>query len=305
MINTEQSRSRAEVIVNAGAGGIRGADPAQELKRHFAAHGVEAGIHIARRSADVGDMARRAVKANPDTVVAGGGDGTMNAVASAVLGTGVPLGVLPLGTLNHFAKDLGVPLEIEAAVADVCHGRVASVDVGRVNGRLFLNNSSLGLYPRFVKGREVLRGDFGWSKWPAFAWAAVAVLRRSPFLRIRLRVDDEEITRRTPLVFVGNNAYELEGFNLGARSCLDAGYLSLYMINRTDRMALFALAARALFKRLRQAQDFDSFCVQRVEVTSRHKHMMVAIDGEVRELETPLVYHVEKSALSVIVPANI
>ena len=206
MIEAAAFRSRAEVIVNASAGSVGASDPTQELKRQFAAQGVQANIHLARRGADIGDMARRAVNANPDTVVAGGGDGTTNAVASAVLGTGIPLGVLPLGTLNHFARDLGVPLEIEAAIANVCHGRVASVDVGRVNGLLFLNNSSLGLYPRFVKGREVLRGHFGWSKWPAFAWAAFAVLRRSPFLGVHLRIENEEITRRTPLVFVGNNA---------------------------------------------------------------------------------------------------
>ena len=113
-----------------------------------------------------------------ELVVAGGGDGTLSAVAAALVGTDTALGVLPMGTLNHFAKDLGIPLKLEKAVQTLFTGKIARVDVGEVNGRIFLNNSSIGFYPRIVQARkrEQRRGR---SKWVAFAQAAATVFRKS------------------------------------------------------------------------------------------------------------------------------
>ncbi|MGB8507422.1 MAG: diacylglycerol kinase family protein, partial [Pyrinomonadaceae bacterium] len=215
------------------------------------------------------------------------------------------LGVLPLGTLNHFAKDLGIPLTLADAARNVGSGRTTRVDVGEVNGHIFINNSSLGLYPRIVRRREKLQQRLGGrgGKWPAFLWAALSVLRRYPFLNVRLSADGGEIARRTPFVFVGNNEYRMEGFQIGGRACLDAGRLSLYVTHRTGRWGLLRLALRALFGRLREAKDFDAVCAVEIFVeTHRPKHIPVAIDGEVMALTTPLHYRVRPGALRVIVP---
>jgi YegS/Rv2252/BmrU family lipid kinase len=298
--------SAFEVIVNASAGARRPEELGRAVAEAFAACGVEARVRVAREGEDVVRLARLALSNGARAVVAGGGDGTVSAVASLLAGTEKPLGVLPLGTLNHFAKDIGVPLAIEEAARGVCEGRVVAVDVGEVNGRVFVNNSSLGLYPRIVRRREKLRARLGSGKWAAFFRAAFAVLRRYPFLSVRLKADGQEIVRRTPFVFVGNNEYQTESFQLGARSCLDAGRLSLYVAHRTGRLGLLRLAVRALFGRLRQAKDFDALRAQEVWVeTHRPKRLHVATDGEVGVMTTPLHYRVLPRALRVIVPKEV
>jgi diacylglycerol kinase family enzyme len=270
----------------------------------FSSRGVEARVELAREGVQVVELARRALQNGARAVVAGGGDGTVSAVASALAGTDRPLGVLPLGTLNHFAKDLGIPLALEEATRNICEGRAVSVDVGEVNGQVFINNSSLGLYPRIVRRREKLQERSGSGKWSAFLRAGVVVLRRYPFLDVRLSADGEEIARRTPFVFVGNNEYEVEGTNIGARERLDAGRLSLYVAHRTGRLGLLRLALRALFGGLRQAKDFDALRAQEIWVeTRRPKRLPVATDGEVNVMTTPLYYRVRPGALRVIVPA--
>ncbi|PYS81761.1 MAG: sphingosine kinase [Acidobacteria bacterium] len=298
--------SGIEVIVNASAGAGDADEVGRAVASAFTSCGVEARVRVAREGAQVERLARLALSNGSRAVVAGGGDGTVSAVASLLAGTEKPLGVLPLGTLNHFAKDLGVPLDIEEAARGVCEGRVVAVDVGEVNGRVFVNNSSLGLYPRIVRRREKLRERLGGGKWVAFFRATLAVLRRYPFLNVRLSADGREIVRRTPFVFVGNNEYRMESFQIGGRACLDAGCLSLYVAHRTGRLGLLRLAVRALFGRLRQAKDFDTLRAQEIWVeTHRPKRLHVATDGEVVVMTTPLHYRVLPGALRVIVPKDV
>ena len=176
------------------------------------------------------------------------------------------------------------------------------MDVGEVNGRIFLNNSSLGLYPSIVRHREKQQERLGRGKWPAFIWATLTVLRRYPFMTVRLSTDQVEMLRRTPFIFVGNNEYEMESFNVGARSCLDAGHLSLYTAQRTGRLGLLRFAIRALFGGLRDEDDFDALCTKEVFVETRRRRLRVATDGEVTVMNTPLHYRVRPGALRVLVP---
>lgn len=292
-----------EVIINCAAGGGPDTDAGRVVTEAFASCGAEAHVRLARRGDELTEIARGAVSNGARAVVAGGGDGTVGAVASALVGTDKPLGVLPLGTLNHFAKDLHIPLEVKEAARNVCEGRAVAVDVGEVNGRVFINNSGLGLYPHIVRHREKLQERESLGKWSAFVRAALAVLRRYPFLNVRLNADGKEIIRRTPFVFVGNNEYEVEGTHIGARARLDAGRLSLYVAHRTGRLGLLRLALRALFGRLRQAKEFDSLSAEEIWVeTRRPKRIYVATDGEVTVMTTPLHYRVLPKALRVIVP---
>ncbi|MCA1622578.1 MAG: diacylglycerol kinase family lipid kinase [Acidobacteria bacterium] len=291
------------IIINAASGTSNKEDERQILADIFEANGVDAQINLAQSGAEIVEMAKRAARGNSEIIVAGGGDGTISAVASELVGTEKILGVLPLGTLNHFAKDLNIPLDLEEAARTIIAGVVAKVDVGEVNGQVFINNSSLGLYPEVVRRREQ-RQRLGYGKWNSLVRAAFQVLRRYPFLNIRLNTDGEEIITRTPFVFVGNNTYEMESFNIGGRTCLDAGHLSLYMTPRAGRFELLQMALRALFGNLRQAKDFVSLCTDEVWIETRRRQMRVAMDGEVLMLQMPLHYRVRPAALSVIVPAK-
>ncbi|HZV65876.1 MAG TPA: diacylglycerol kinase family protein [Telluria sp.] len=292
----------AAVIVNGGAGSGHDQQAARDLRASFGAAGIDAELTLVRNGEEMIAAARQALAGRKQVVVAGGGDGTVNAVASVMAGSGVAFGVLPMGTLNHFAKDLGIPLALDAAIRNVAQGRRRQVDVGEVNGRIFLNNSSLGLYPDMVRDREKQQRRLGRGKWLAACWASVAALRRYPFLSVRLSVDGEQIARRTPFVFIGNNEYTMQGFSIGARARLDAGVLSLYVAQRPGRLGLIRLAWRALWGRLAQERDFDVLPAQAMEIDTRHKRMRVATDGEVTVMLTPLRYRIRKGALTVIVP---
>ena len=290
-----------EVIINAMSGVADKEDARRRLGEIFAASGIEARISLATRGGQVEKLARRAVDGGAQTIVAGGGDGTVNAIASMVVGSNKTFGVVPLGTLNHFAKDLHIPLDLEGAARTIIAGYSIKVDVGEVNQRIFVNNSSLGLYPSIVRQREKVQ-SLGYRKWPAFLWAALSVLRRYPFLNVRLIVDGADFATRTPFVFVGNNVYEMESFNIGTRARLNVGVLSLYVTHRTGRLGLLRLALHALFKRLRKAEDFIALASTEILVETRRRSVRVSTDGEVTMMNTPLQYRVRPGALSVLVP---
>jgi diacylglycerol kinase family enzyme len=272
------------------------------LRQRFHSAGAEARILAARNGAELLTLARRAARGRPPIIVAGGGDGTVSAVASVLAGTDIALGILPLGTLNHFAKDLRIPLDLGQAARAIVAGHCVEVDVGEVNGRVFVNNSSIGLYPAIVHQREKQRRRLGRGKWHALFWAALSVLRHAALLELRLRLENVEEQRRTPFIFIGNNQYIREGFNIGRRARLDSGLLSLYLTRRHDRRALLGLAIRALVGLLHQAKDFEAHTAQSIRIETRHKQVPVATDGEVTVLDTPLDYRIRPRALKVIVP---
>lgn len=294
------------VIINAGSGADSDADELERrLVKAFNANGIEAKITTAESGEEIVEAVKQAARGDYEIVVGGGGDGTISAVAAEITGTNKTLGVLPLGTLNHFAKDLQIPLEAEEAVRVISEGYTQMVDVGEINGQIFINNSSIGLYPQIVRRREKQQQRLGRGKWSAAFWAAIAVLRRYPFLLIKLIIEGKELRRKTPFIFIGNNEYEMDSFNIGGRKCLDAGSLSVYVLHRTGRMGLVRLALRSLFGILRQAKDFETFCTEEITIETHHKKLLVAFDGEVKSMETPLHYRIRPNALRVIMPKKV
>ena len=285
------------VIVNPRSGGSRTPD---EIVRLFREAGGEADVRLAHGSPN--NLAHEIAREKPPLIVAAGGDGTVNAVASALVDSSVPLAVLPVGTLNHFARDIGVPEDLPAAVRIALGGKQRAVDVGEVNGRLFVNNASIGLYPAIVRRREKQQRRLGRSKWHAMLWAILTTLRSHPFLDLTLTLDGVEQHRRTPFVFVGNNVYEMEGFMVGLRERLDAGTLSVYLSHRGGRLGLLLLALRALFGRLLAARDFEAAAVSTLRIDSRHTRLLLATDGEVEAVDMPLVFRIRPRALQVLVP---
>ena len=293
---------RIAVILNVAAGTGHSPEARERLRELFASHGMRAEILSAGNGEEIGQRVAEAMASGVAAIAAGGGDGTVSAVAARLSGTGIALAVLPLGTLNHFARDLGIPADCERAVEAIASGRRVAVDIGEVNGRPCINNASLGLYPDIVRDRTRQQRRLGRGKFWAMLWATLAVLHRSPFLRLRLEADGQPRQCRSPFVFIGNNEYTMEGFSIGTRSSLRDGRLSVYTTQRCGRAALLRLALRALFGRLHQAEDFASALVRRLRIDSRHERLLVATDGEVTSMRPPLEFTVRPGALHVIVP---
>lgn len=295
-------RREVSVVLNASSGSVEGRDIAGRVREAFRAAGAEALVHSAPTGEEIGQLARRAVSDGVAAVVAGGGDGTVSSVAAAVAGSDKELGVLPLGTLNHFAKDLGIPQDLTLAARAVVEGEATLVDVGEVNGRVFLNNSSIGLYPRIVKHREDQQERLGWGKWPALVWATFHALHRHRPLDVILSVDGKEIRRSTAFVFVGNNVYDMEGLDIGTRARLDEGQLSVYLSRYARPFDLLVLAFRALFGRLKGAPGFESLRTPELTIETRAREVRVATDGEISIEKTPLCYRVRHRSLRVVRP---
>ncbi len=298
----EAASSSVLCILNSSAGAHSGKPTSEQLIRMFADRSKKAIVWVADSGAELAALSHLALSEKHSVVVACGGDGTVNCVAAALAGSGTTLGVLPLGTLNHFAKDLQIPLDIEDAVDTIATGREKIVDVGEVNGRIFINNSSLGLYPRLVREREKLQ-SVGNGKWLAFAQAIGFVLSRYSLLHVRLETGSAaNMVHTTPFVFIGNNKYRTEGWNIGTRAELDAGRLWLYMAPHRSPGGLILLALRALFGR----QNSDTVDAETKEcwIETERKRLDVATDGEVTAMDMPLHYRIRPGALRVMVPAT-
>ncbi len=290
--------------MNAGAGSI-GSEKCDERKAEIlaalTAAGLEAEVHLCE-PARLTQTARQLAASGVDAVIAAGGDGTVSAVASALAGGTIPMAVLPLGTLNHFAKDLRMPLELAEAAQAIAAGHVTRVDVGELNGRVFVNNSSIGLYPETVIRRDRDRKQTGRGKWSAMFRAALRVLRRFPLLKARIVTEHGTLSARTPLVFIGNNAYTINVLELGERARLDRGQLSLYMVKATSRLKMFWVMVRAILQRLDAVADFEAHDIREAIIRTGHRRVQVAIDGEVELMSPPLYYRSRPGALAVIAP---
>lgn len=295
--------SPIKVVINRGSGKNQNADELKiELVGLFASNGLNAEIFIAAGGDEIFEFTEKALKSDAEIIVAGGGDGTVSAVASKLVGKPKTLGVLPLGTLNNFSKDLNIPQDLPEAVRVIAENYAKKIDVSEVNGRIFVNNSSIGLYPKIVKNREWQQEKLGRGKWSAAFWATLKILRRHPFLNVKLKNESGEKVIKTPFVFVGNGEYQMDFFNIGRRERIDDGKLSVYFLHKSGRRGLFMLVLRTVFGRLRQAKDFEEITVEEITIETRKKQMLVAFDGEVEMMETPLCYCVHPSALRVIMP---
>ncbi len=273
----------------------------EEVEAAFRAHNLPCQVTLVGRGMDLPRLAREAAEEPGAIVVAAGGDGTVNAIASALAGSRTCLGVLPLGTLNHFAKDLGLPLTLAEAVRAIAEGRPQPVDLGEVNGRLFVNNSSLGFYPGMVLQRERLK-RVGWNKWLSLTVASVFGFLRFRRITVELTLQDgsERLSRTTPFLFIGNNEYRMEGSEAGSRTRLDGGRLYLSLAPGATRLSLLALTLAALRRKVAQAEHYESLCVQECTIHLKRRRTHIAVDGELVRVGTPLCYRIHPGALQVL-----
>jgi diacylglycerol kinase family enzyme len=300
---------RVIVLLNAGAGTVDGESCealASRLTSAFDRQGAVATCEIVRGT-ELRPAAERALararSGETDVVAIGGGDGSLRTLAGVLADTAVPLGVLPLATLNHFAKDLGIPLDLERAVGPICGGDARAVDVAEVNGEVFVNNSSIGMYPYMVLDRDRRRSQGGWAKWPAMLLASVRSLRHFPVRRLSICVAGRTQPFRTSCLFVGNNEYVLSLPSLGTRRRVDGGELWLCVSKAESRLALLWLGLRSAFGLVDRDRDLRAVLASSAEIETRTSRLFVSFDGEVETLRPPLRYRIRPGALRVLVPA--
>lgn len=294
--------TRFLVLVNAASGppAPDGDDGCARVASAFARRGLVAEVRAVAPDR-IAHSARAAIT-RYDAIVIAGGDGSVSAAANALAGSATPLGVLPLGTLNHFAFDLGLPSDLDAAVGVLAQRHVRQVDVGEVNGRLFVNNSAVGIYTDIVEDRDRQCREHRRGKWRAMLVAALRAAGRYRRQRLTISADGDAWVHRSSLVFVGNNSYALRFPHLAARSRLDGGTLCLFAIDGHG-WRLLRLAALLLIGRADDDRDFRRLDgVREIEIDSRRARLTVALDGEVTEIETPLRYRSRAGALAVLAP---
>ena len=296
---------RYHVFVNKEAGSVGEIhQQATDITETFGEAGVEATVDAVEPQR-LPDAMREAWKPGTDAIVIAGGDGTVNCAAGVAVESNIVLGVLPMGTFNHFAKDLGMPNDFSGAVRFLVEADVTAVDVGEVNGRVFVNNASIGVYPEMVGEREDIRRRRGWGKLRAAPVAIVHTLRRLPVRRLRLTVDDSppaEIT--TPLLFIGNGLFDEHGQRLGQRTSLSDHRLGAYAIVTSSRWRLILNAFRARLGGVEAAPQMQRHAGETLVVDSDEALLEIALDGEPTDLRVPLRFRSRAGALHVLAAPN-
>ncbi|MFO1039908.1 MAG: diacylglycerol kinase family protein [Geminicoccaceae bacterium] len=299
---------RFRVLINRGGGTMlaQGVDTVRDkLQSVFDAAGIDADLHFVAGAElrPMAEAAREDARAGRlDAVVVGGGDGSVSTVAGVMADSGVTMGVLPVGTLNHFAGDVGMPADIEAAARALTTAEIRSVDVGEVNGRIFINNSVIGAYPYMVIDRERRREMHGLGKWPAMALAFGRLLWRFPRRRLTLCLEGQAKPYRTPLLFIGVNEYSFDYLKPHRAGTMDAGELWLLVARVQGPIGLVRLVTRAAFIGLDGARDFNVMKVRGLEIRLRASRVPVAFDGEVEIMQGPLKVRIRPGALRVLAP---
>jgi YegS/Rv2252/BmrU family lipid kinase len=290
------------VCVNRSSGGAaRRQGEAEGIRAALARAGVSARVELVA-GGGIAEHAQSAVAKKADLLIVGGGDGSVSAAAGVLGGTDTKLGILPLGTLNHFARDLGIPADLDGAAELIGRGTTRQVDIAEVNGRTFVNNSAIGLYPIMVIDRETQQRRLGRSKKVAMAVAAVRTLARFNRERLTLSAEDEKARLDTPLLFVGNNDYRIALPAPGTRDTLDDGKLCVMLLRRKTRLGFLLAAARGLIGRARVDDMVRLPPLERLKVESSRAWLPLSVDGEAVVMESPLLYRIRKRALSVIAP---
>jgi diacylglycerol kinase family enzyme len=297
------------VVFNAGSGHRDAEEEKEIIRRIFKEGGRDVEFLDTGGAEPIELLARRAVsqaQAQNGVVVAAGGDGTLNAVANAVLGSGCPFGVLPQGTFNYFGREHGIAQDSESAARALLGASVSPVQVGRVNGRLFLVNASVGLYPQLLEDREAWKQQLGRSRFVAFLSGMATLLQARRQLQLCIEMAGQTASFRTPTLFVGNNRLQLAqaGIDDQHTQRVAQGLLAGIAVRPIGTLALFGLLARGLLGRLGDANNVQSFTFRRLSVTPKGmRRIKVATDGEVVWMQTPLVFEVAPEPLLLLVPA--
>ena len=286
------------VVINASGGTAKGLGENLEaqVRDAFAACGLAIDLHLVPGEAVVETL--RGLSAT--LIAVGGGDGTLGGAAGVLHEQGKTLAILPLGTRNHLARQLGIPADLPGAAKTIAAGATTRIDLGSAGGRIFVNNLSIGIYTRLVRARDAIGGPKWLATFPA-TWHALKKFRSQ---HLALTYGGESRSIKSPLLFVGNNQYSIDRGSLGQRSSLSEGLLSLIAVGALSPFALVRFGLRAAVGLLNRDSDFAELAnTAEVTINSRHSQD-VAFDGELEKMKFPLVCKVLPAALEVIVPAT-
>lgn len=292
----------AHVIMNRDSGADNKAALTTEIETAFTAHGWQVEFVLAGRR-DLRSRTQQTVAQAPGAIVVAGGDGTINTVASACVEAKRPLGLVPAGTFNYVSRNLGVPTEVSQAVSVIINGWVRQVDIGEINGRLFLNNAGIGLYAQMLERREQDKRRFGRRRMVAFFSGMRCLLSSHPLYAVELLADGQTARHLTTTLFFGCNALQLEDFNVTAADCLRHQKLAVLSLKLHSRWEVTVAACAALMGRLDEVSTTEAFCASTVRVQTRRRALKVAIDGEIVLLRSPLNVTLHPGALQVFAPA--
>lgn len=302
---TEDTRALA-LLWNDASGWDHGDRERQSVESTLAADHPGISVQHVPDGSALSELSESLVASGTDVVVAAGGDGTINAVASALAHRTAALGVIPAGTLNHFARDLHIPLDPEQAAHALANGGTIQVDLGEVNGRIFVNNSVLGLFPnyRFTKEAWERRG-FGKTAARRLIAKMAGLLRvfwRLPHLNLTVETEAGVRQLRTPFVLIGNNDHRMEGLAFGRRDTLSDGCLWVYAMRPCTRWGLLKMLAGLILGRVKRSSVFHVLQTSRVRIDSKPRRIGVGLDGEMVRMVAPLEYRSLPRALRVITP---
>jgi diacylglycerol kinase family enzyme len=296
--------ANTHAVINTRSGRNGGTDITNALVRNVATAGGRMTLHVDEQGGSVEKLTRRAVRAGASAVVAVGGDGTVCGVANALAGTGIPMGVVPLGTFNYFARALGIPEDLDGALEVICEGRSRPAHVGRINDRVFLNNTSIGVYSAILKQREDTYRQFGRSRTAAY-WSVVrALVQFYDPMTMRVEVDGKPLSVRTPLAFVGNSAYQLDRFALQGADAVRDGQLALFIADDVGRWGLVRHAMKLAARRMQEGRDFRVVTGRDFVIDPGRRKRLVVRDGEKEPMRGPYRVRIDENALDVIQPVS-
>ena len=287
------------VIANANSGKGRGGT---DLDALLNAHPGCFALRRVKRGSELEAAAALAIDEGFGGIVGAGGDGTINAVANAVAGSTASLGAIPLGTFNYFARSLALPEEPHLAIATLLDGTPRAADVGSINGRVFINNASLGLYPAVLQQRE--RAYKKWGRSRALAlWSVLRTLWRfRTGFRMKITVDGKEVRLKTPSAFVACNSYQLRSVNLDGAEQVEAGKLALIAAPDCGRFRLMLNFLRLGLGWAERGREFELICGEEILVEVKRRHKVIAIDGERMRMKVPFLFKMHPRRLNVIAP---
>lgn len=292
------------VLVNAKSGKRDTEDAPGRIRAALARYAPEAELRLLERGSDILPETRKAVAEGAGMVVAAGGDGTVCAVAGELQGTGVTMGILPLGTFNYFARSLDIPTEIPEAVQLLTRGARRPVRLAEINGQIFLNNASLGAYPAILKTREDVYRKWGRRRIVAY-WSVLITLvtLRRP-LRLKIEAGETVMERRTPLIFAVNNAFQLDQLGLQGREDIAAGRLALFVAPDTSRWGMLRNALMLALGMAEKRKEYDFAAADRIRIADSKREHDIACDGERGRMRAPYELKVIEDALCVMAPVE-
>jgi diacylglycerol kinase family enzyme len=293
------------VLLNSGAGVLRddGDAVVSRIEQALRAAGHDAEVAIASGGELKGRLEERLARGRPDAVIVGGGDGTVSAMAGALCETGIAMGILPLGTMNLFARSLGMPVDLDAALQALAGARTRNVDLGEVNGRIFTHHVSMGLQPRLVAIRE--KADYGSRAGKILATfrALLATMRRPPRLQVRVTLENDTFDVETPALVVSNNLFGPD--HLPYADVLDQGVLGIYICTSNHPTDLAQVTIEALLGSWHARDRVKTLTARSmtVERRSRRRRRIVAtVDGELVTFEGAIEMAIRPGCLTVLAP---